>query len=64
MGRDFLTMDMRTKRNGKVYIKVALDILRSSKYLSNEEEKTLKELEMIYKSEVRVEKINSIFRNT
>jgi len=53
---------MRIKSNP--YIKVALGILRSSKHLSPEEKVHLKELEMIYKSDVRVEKINSIFRNT
>ena len=61
------TLDMKTKKNGELVdsvVKMAIDILKSSKYLSNEEKEALLDLERAQKQKIRVKKINSIFDNT
>ena len=58
---------METRKNGELVdsvVKVAIDILKSSKYLSNEEKEALLDLERAQKQKIRVKKINSIFDNT
>lgn len=58
---------MKTKKNGELIdsvVKMAIDILKSSKYLSNEEKEALLDLERSQKQKIRVKKINSIFDNT
>ncbi len=58
---------MKTKKNGELVdsvVKMAIDILKSSKYLSNEEKEALLDLERAQKQKIRVKKINSIFDNT
>jgi hypothetical protein len=58
---------METRKNGELVdsvVKVAIDILKSSKYLSNEEKEALLDLERVQKQKIRVKKINSIFDNT
>ncbi len=61
------TLDLKTKKNGELVdsvVKMAIDILKSSKYLSNEEKEALLDLERAQKQKIRVKKINSIFDNT
>jgi len=43
---------------------MAIDILKSSKYLSTEEKETLLDLKRVQKQKIRIKKINSIFDNT
>ena len=46
------TLDMKTKKNGELVdsvVKMAIDILKSSKYLSNEEKEALLDLERAQK---------------
>lgn len=65
MGKmELQTLDMKTKKNGELVdsvVKMAIDILKSSKYLSNEEKEALLDLERVQKQKIRVKKINSIF---
>lgn len=55
---------METRKNGELVdsvVKVAIDILKSSKYLSLEEKEALLDLERVQRQKIRVKKINSIF---
>lgn len=59
----FQTSIMETRKNGELVdsVKVAIDILKSSKYLSLEEKEALLDLERVQRQKIRVKKINSIF---
>lgn len=55
---------METRKNGELVdsvVKMAIDILKSSKYLSLEEKEALLDLERVQRQKIRVKKINSIF---
>ena len=63
----FQTLIMETRKNGELVdsvVKMAIDILKSSKYLSLEEKEALLDLERVQRQKIRVKKINSIFDNT
>lgn len=68
MGKmELQTLDMKTKKNGELVdsvVEMAIDILKSSKYLSTEEKETLLDLKRVQKQKIRIKKINSIFDNT
>ena len=60
----FQTLIMETRKNGELVdsvVKMAIDILKSSKYLSLEEKEALLDLERVQRQKIRVKKINSIF---